>query len=754
MPGRRNAAPGSPSSRTDTSAGRSIAAALHVDQRTLQCALGAVWVIDGLLKFQPDLFKSSFVSDVISPMAAGQPSLVASAINHTATLLAHGTTVWVALFGLIEIAIGVGLLFRRSVKPALMVSFVWGVGIYLFGEGFGMVLTGQTSPLQGAPGAVCFYMLLGVLVWPKVDRSDDRARTGAESSAAGRGLLGGTGSLLAWAAIWLFEAIIWLFPSNRTANAITGQLTDTAKGEPGWYAHFLTSTGHAFAGTGIWMAAILATVSVIIGLGPLVSRRSGVYIALGIALALFYWVTGEGLGELLTFGGTDPSNGPIIALIGLSLLPLVPEPADDPTPAARFLAANPLGALGAVLAVILIPSVVAVIPSSSSAAASASSSSSSSSSMSGMNMTGSSSMKGMSMTPSGKSSKTGGGASSMNMSGMAGLDVTDPNWKYTGPPLPAAEVARLTTVSATTDEGHKMQTPSCDAKPSSEDVLGATQYVQATSAAVAKYRDLSVAKAAGYVPITNPNYPVVHYLNPAYMNMKDVLNPTTVDSLVYATTPYGPVLVAAMYLMPGPGNGPMPYGCLVQWHAHTNLCTSATTHQIDGFTPCRARLVPLRLDADDDPRLAGARVRRSSGDRSIRPSGGGGGDHGSAARTGSDDERVAAYLIGVCWADKEISTAGSRAAYRARTSTPRRLASVIATRLARAESRERSFRERSLTRTAISSSKVVVSRSISARPAAVMLTCTLRPSRAEAVRRTRPRSWARSTNPVMLDLSS
>ena len=175
----------------------------------------------------------------------------------------------------------------------------------------------------------------------------------------------------------------------------------------------------------------------------------------------------------------------------------------------------------------------------------------------------------------------------MNMSGMAGLGVTDPNWKYTGPALPAAEVAELTTVSATTDQGHKMQTPNCDAKPTSDQVLGATQYVQATSAAVAKYRDLSAAEAAGLRSRSRiPNYPVVHYLNPAYMNMKDVMNPTTVDSLVYATTPYGPVLVAAMYLMPGPGNGPMPYGCLVQWHAHTNLCTSATTHQIDGFTPC------------------------------------------------------------------------------------------------------------------------------------------------------------------------
>jgi hypothetical protein len=580
-----SSAPDSPQSGAGDS--RTLAGSLHINRRTLQCALGVIWIIDGLLKFQPDLFKSSFVSDVISPMAVGQPSVVAATINHTATLLSHGTTAWVALFGLIEIAIGAGLFFRRLVKPALVASFIWGAGIYLFGEGFGMVLTGQTSPLQGAPGAVCFYVLLGLLVWPKADQIDAGMRQGPESSAAGRGIFGGTGSLLVWAAIWLFEAVIWLFPFNRNTNSITNQLTDTANGEPGWYAHLLTSTGHAFAGTGIWMAALLAAASVVIALGPLLSRRAGIYIGCGIVLALVYWVTGQGLGELLTFGGTDPNNGPIIALIGLSVLPLVPEPADEPTVAARFIAANPLGALGTVLAVILIPSAVAIIPASAGSAAADSASSSSSSSMSGMSMSGSSSsMKGMEMSPSDKSTNHASHSDSMNMSAMAGLGVTDPHWKYTGPTLPAAEVAQLTTVSATTDQGHKMQTPNCDAKPTSEQVLGATQYVQATSSAVAKYRNLSAAVAAGYVPITNPRYPVVHYLNPAYMNMNDMMHPTTVDSLVYATTPYGPVLVAAMYLMPGPGNGPMPYGCLVQWHQHTNLCTSDVTHQIDGFTPC------------------------------------------------------------------------------------------------------------------------------------------------------------------------
>lgn len=237
----------------------------------------------------------------------------------------------------------------------------------------------------------------------------------------------------------------------------------------------------------------------------------------------------------------------------------------------------PVRLVASVIAMALVPLTMALAPMSAAAAATQ---------KSGTKGATHSSMNGMSMTTKKDAAGTGDTASSMNMSGMAGLGVTEPNWKYTGPALPAAEVAELTTVSARTDEGHKMQTPDCSTAPTSSQLLGATQYVQATSVAVAKYKNLSAATAAGYFPITNPQYPVVHYLNPAYMNMKDLLNPNTVDSLVYATTPNGPVLVAAMYLMPGPGNGPMPYGCLVQWHEHTNLCTSDSTGQIDGFTPC------------------------------------------------------------------------------------------------------------------------------------------------------------------------
>jgi hypothetical protein len=564
---------------------RTLGAWLRINQRALQMALGVLWIIDGLLKFQPDLFKPAFIGLVIRPMAAGQPTVIGSTITHMANFLSHEATMWVAVFGLIEIAIGAGLLFRRTLKPALIVSFVWGAGVYVFGEGLGMVFTGHTSPLQGAPGAVCFYVLLGLMVWPRSDRRADES--GAESSVAAHGLFGSTGALVAWAAIWFLEAIVWMFPFNRTGNSISSQMADTASGEPGWYAHFLTSFGHAFVGAGVWVAVILAIASLAIAVGTLVTARSQLFIGLGIGLALLYWLTGEGLGELLTGRGTDPSNGIVVALIGLSVLPLVAARQEASAPAARLLSAHPLAAVVSVMAVALVPLIAAVVPVSVAQSASPSTSAKTASTRS---TSSASSMSGMSMAPSSDPSN-GGGSHSMNMSAMAGLNVVDANWKYTGPALAATEVKTLTTSSEEQDKGHEMQTPNCTTAPTAQQMLGATQYVQATSAAVAKYKDLDAALAAGYFPITNPNYPVVHYLNYKYMNRQDIMNPNAVDSLVYATTPYGPVLVAAMYLMPGHGDGPMPYGCLVQWHAHTNLCSNASG-EIVGLQPCAAGSTP------------------------------------------------------------------------------------------------------------------------------------------------------------------
>jgi hypothetical protein len=108
--------------------------------------------------------------------------------------------------------------------------------------------------------------------------------------------------------------------------------------------------------------------------------------------------------------------------------------------------------------------------------------------------------------------------------------------------------------------------------------------------------------AAGYVPVSPTNYPVVYYVNPtivaANATAKTTLDPNSIDGLVYAQTPAGSeVLAAAMYVLPSTVNtAPMPYGPLVQWHQRTAVCGPSisavgTPFQITGTVPCAQRTV-------------------------------------------------------------------------------------------------------------------------------------------------------------------
>jgi hypothetical protein len=139
----------------------------------------------------------------------------------------------------------------------------------------------------------------------------------------------------------------------------------------------------------------------------------------------------------------------------------------------------------------------------------------------------------------------------------------------------------------------------CAARLTANQVIDAQQYVQKTSAAASRYATPAEAEAAGYVPASPTDYPVVYYVNPAIMASnaaaKRTLDPQNVDGLVYAQTPSGAeVLAAAMYILPSTATGvPMPYGALVQWHQRTAVCGPATPDpalplDITGTPPCAA----------------------------------------------------------------------------------------------------------------------------------------------------------------------
>jgi hypothetical protein len=128
--------------------------------------------------------------------------------------------------------------------------------------------------------------------------------------------------------------------------------------------------------------------------------------------------------------------------------------------------------------------------------------------------------------------------------------------------------------------GMQMVTPNCTSEPTPSQQAAAVSLVDQTVSAVSKFESLAAAKAAGYVPITPTGAPVVHYANLAYLATPQTLDPNAIESLVYANTSHGAILVAAMYAMANNQVGqmpPMPGGCLTEWHVHTNLCFSTSS---------------------------------------------------------------------------------------------------------------------------------------------------------------------------------
>ena len=597
-------------------------------QRTLQVILGLLWILDAALQFQPFMFSKSFVNTFILPNATGQPAVIHWAITNVGHFLLPHIAVWNTLFALTQLVIGVGLLFRRTVRPALALSFPYAIGVWAFGEGFGMILTGSATALTGTPGSVLMYALLGLMAWPRATArradaptaagaTDSGERVGVASSVAARGIGGALTPLAMWSGFWVLAAVLFVFPDNRTQTSISSAITGMAPGNPGWYAHFVTSVGNQFDLVGTQTAWFLAIVSLIIGLGPLVARRPGPFLAAGAVLSGIFWITGQGLlGGILTGNGTDPNTAPLVILLALAKDPTVQADATSSlAPLAPVVRRNPLlvagGAAGLVLTLILsgaypapaaetagmamsgMTGMTGVTPASDTATTASCTAGNSGTARSGLDLTNTPYM-------------IMGGTAGMNMNGAdasaaAGLNTTKANWSYTGPAFPSALAQELLADGKNGPDQIHMAATGCAKEPTFSQEINASQYVQSTSQAVARYEDPAAALAAGYVPVSPVTYPVVYYVNPtieaANAAAKRTLNPEYVDGLVYAQTPSGQeVLAAAMYVLPATvSKAPMPYGALVQWHQRTDVCGpltgSATTLDITGTPPCSASSV-------------------------------------------------------------------------------------------------------------------------------------------------------------------
>ena len=262
---------------------------------------------------------------MLAGTAAGNPAFVASPVNWSAALITHHLVVLNALFATIQVALGLGIAWRPTVRLALAASVLWSLAVWFLGEGLGGVLAGPASLTDGAPGAVILYALLAVLLWPAEEERQARF-------IAARAV-GGKTALILWTVLWSSMAFFALQPGYRTPSGLSDEIKDMAGGQPAWVTWPVTHLASLLAGQGLLTACLLAAAFAVTALGlwlpartartaqtALTARATRAVLVLALVLAAFLWLA-QGLGGLFTGGSTDPNSGPLLVLLALAYWP-------------------------------------------------------------------------------------------------------------------------------------------------------------------------------------------------------------------------------------------------------------------------------------------------------------------------------------------------------------------------------------------------------------------------------------------------
>jgi hypothetical protein len=283
-------------------------------RRMLQLALATLWLLDAVLQFQPYMFTRAFGNQMIAGMAAGNPVGVAHGIVWAGHVIGHHPEASNTAFGLIQLAIALGIACRPTVKMALAASVAWALAVWWIGEGLGGVLTATESPLLGAPGAVILYGLLAILLWPTGDWS--------MSPLIAARSVGATVARTLWLVLWGSLAYFALLPANRAPDGLHDLFAQAAVGQPHWVAALDGDAARLVANRGLAFSVVLALLLGVIAVGPFLTTtltRSTLVVA--ICLSAFVWVVGEGFGGIFSGSGTDPNSGPLLVLLALSYWP-------------------------------------------------------------------------------------------------------------------------------------------------------------------------------------------------------------------------------------------------------------------------------------------------------------------------------------------------------------------------------------------------------------------------------------------------
>ena len=195
-------------------------------------------------------------------------------------MIAHHAVLADSAFALVQVAIGLGIVWRPTLKVALAGSIVWALGVWWVGEGFGGIFNGTADPVTGAPGAVMVYALLAVLLWPREHADVDRSFPAAMAIGARR-------ARALWLVLWGSLSYFAVAGANSSAQGLHDLAMSMASGEPGWLARFDRTTASVVAHQGLTASVVLAVLLATVAIGIyLPARASNATLVLAAALGI------------------------------------------------------------------------------------------------------------------------------------------------------------------------------------------------------------------------------------------------------------------------------------------------------------------------------------------------------------------------------------------------------------------------------------------------------------------------------------
>jgi cytochrome oxidase Cu insertion factor (SCO1/SenC/PrrC family) len=313
-------------------------------RQLLRASFGLIWIFDGILQAQASM-PLGMTTQVIGPSAATSPTWVQHLVNFGATIWSYHPITAPASAVWIEVGLGIWLLVAprgRWSRVGGLASATWGIVVWVFGEAFGGIFAHGLTWAFGAPGAVVFYSLAGVLI-----ALPERAWL---SPRLGRVVLGVMGLF------FLGMAVLQAWPGRGfwrgqlSAGSLAARLQHVAATpQPAVFASWVASfrgfdTAHGWA-VNLFLVICLAA----IGAAFLSGRPTvvGSAVIAGIVLCLADWVLVEDFGF---FGGagTNPNSMIPMALVftaGYLATMEASRPVEAPAPIRQALRApKPLSA--------------------------------------------------------------------------------------------------------------------------------------------------------------------------------------------------------------------------------------------------------------------------------------------------------------------------------------------------------------------------------------------------------------------------